>query len=45
MAVKGSNTQKILSAFTQRLEHSDVQEFKQALQEIDKIALLRLQEL
>ncbi|MCJ8300810.1 MAG: 2-oxo-4-hydroxy-4-carboxy-5-ureidoimidazoline decarboxylase [Pseudomonadales bacterium] len=45
MAVKGSNTQKILSAFTQRLEHSAAQEFKQALQEIDKIALLRLQEL
>ncbi|OUS34091.1 OHCU decarboxylase ['Osedax' symbiont bacterium Rs2_46_30_T18] len=45
MAVKGSNTQKILSAFTRRLEHSVEQEFNQALQEIDKIALLRLQEL
>ena len=45
MAVKGSNTQIILSAFIRRLEHSVEQEFNQALQEIDKIALFRLQEL
>ncbi|EPJ43206.1 MAG: hypothetical protein OFPI_43940 [Osedax symbiont Rs2] len=45
MAVKGSNTQKILTAFSRRLEHSVEQEFSQALQEIDKIALLRLQQL
>nr|WP_194718559.1 2-oxo-4-hydroxy-4-carboxy-5-ureidoimidazoline decarboxylase [Pseudomonas typographi] len=42
MAVKGSNRQQILAAFEQRIGHTPEQEFRCALAEIDKIALLRL---
>ena len=43
MAVKGSDRQRILAAFEQRLDHSPQAEFDCALGEINKIALLRLQ--
>ena len=42
MAVKGSDKQKILAAFAQRIHNTELQEFDQALIEINKIALLRL---
>ncbi|MFC0667184.1 2-oxo-4-hydroxy-4-carboxy-5-ureidoimidazoline decarboxylase [Azotobacter chroococcum] len=43
MAVKGSDRQRILAAFEERLNHTPEQEFARALAEIDKIALFRLQ--
>ena len=43
MAVRGSNRQEILSAFTSRLENDPETEFTTAMQEIHKIARLRLQ--
>jgi OHCU decarboxylase len=42
MAVKGSNRHQILAAFETRIHHSAVTEFKEALAQINKIALLRL---
>jgi 2-oxo-4-hydroxy-4-carboxy-5-ureidoimidazoline decarboxylase len=45
MAVKGSNRHQILAAFEERIHHSPEQEFAQALAEINKIALFRLQAL
>ncbi|WP_151703382.1 2-oxo-4-hydroxy-4-carboxy-5-ureidoimidazoline decarboxylase [Nitrincola alkalilacustris] len=45
MAVKGSNRYQILEAFEKRIHHSQQDEFKQALSEINKIALFRLQQL
>jgi 2-oxo-4-hydroxy-4-carboxy--5-ureidoimidazoline (OHCU) decarboxylase len=42
MAVRGSNRQEILSAFTSRLENDPETEFTTAMQEIHKIAKLRL---
>ncbi|MFT6916840.1 MAG: 2-oxo-4-hydroxy-4-carboxy-5-ureidoimidazoline decarboxylase [Motiliproteus sp.] len=42
-AVKGSNRLQILAAFEERIHNSPVEEFERALQEIDKIALFRLQ--
>ncbi|CCN80657.1 putative 2-oxo-4-hydroxy-4-carboxy-5-ureidoimidazoline decarboxylase, type 1 [Vibrio nigripulchritudo SFn27] len=45
MAVKGSNRHKILESFEQRLENTAVAEFTQAIEEINKIALFRLQDL
>lgn len=43
MAVKGSNRHLILAAFEQRLENEPATEFQRALDEIDRIALFRLQ--
>lgn len=43
MAVKGSNRQKILAAFEERIHNNEEQEFSQALEEINKIALFRLE--
>lgn len=44
-AVKGSNRHEILAAFEARLHNTPEQEFKTALDEINKIALFRLQAL
>lgn len=43
MAVKGSNRRKILAAFEERIHNNEEQEFTQALEEINKIALFRLE--
>ena len=45
MAVKGSNRFQILANFEQRLENGVDAEFERALQEIHKIARLRLREI
>lgn len=45
MAVKGSNRHQILAAFEERIHNAPEQEFACALAEINKIALLRLQQL
>ncbi len=45
MVVKGRDVDTILSAFSQRLENSQEDEFERALAEIDKIARFRLEEL
>lgn len=45
MAVKGSNRHLILAAFEERLQHDAATEFQRALDEIDRIALFRLQAL
>lgn len=42
LAVKGLHTEDILSAFAERLGHSPEQEFTAALEQINRIALLRL---
>lgn len=42
MAVAGQTKEQILTAFTQRLDHAKSTEIQQALQEIGKIAGLRL---
>ncbi|TBU98067.1 2-oxo-4-hydroxy-4-carboxy-5-ureidoimidazoline decarboxylase [Stutzerimonas kirkiae] len=42
MAVKGSDRQRILAAFEERLHNTPEQEFARAIAEINKIALLRL---
>jgi len=44
-AVKGSDRFKIIAAFEQRIDNDIETEFNQALLEINKIALFRLQEL
>lgn len=44
-AVKGSNRYQILEAFEERIHNNLEAEFEQALQEINKIALFRLQTL
>lgn len=43
MAVKGSNRHQILASFEERMHNSPEQEFQRALNEINKIALFRLQ--
>ncbi|QUJ69058.1 2-oxo-4-hydroxy-4-carboxy-5-ureidoimidazoline decarboxylase [Photobacterium sp. GJ3] len=43
MAVKGANRYQILESFEERLGHEIDAEFNQALKEINKIALFRLQ--
>lgn len=43
MAVRGSSRQAILAAFAERLDNEPVDEFATALDEINKIARLRLQ--
>jgi OHCU decarboxylase len=45
MAVKGSNRHKILDAFRRRIQNDPELEFFQAIQEIHKIARLRLAEI
>ena len=45
MAVKGRSKDEILAAFETRLDHEADAEFATALAEIEKIALLRLQDL
>lgn len=45
MAVKGSNRHVILAAFEERLQNDASTEFQRALDEIDRIALFRLQSL
>ncbi|WP_374439739.1 2-oxo-4-hydroxy-4-carboxy-5-ureidoimidazoline decarboxylase [Pseudomonas panipatensis] len=44
-AVKGSNRHQILAAFEERIHNTPEQEFQTALAEINKIAMLRLQQL
>ncbi|RFB80911.1 allantoinase PuuE [Methylovirgula sp. 4M-Z18] len=44
IAVKGRSTQEILDAFMQRLASDKATEFETSLQQIDRIALLRLQD-
>jgi OHCU decarboxylase len=44
MAVKGRTKEDILAAFGERLEHDRDEEFERALSEIERIALLRLEE-
>lgn len=45
MAVKGSNRHQILAAFETRIHNSPEQEFKTALEQINKIALFRLNDM
>ncbi|MEH6445611.1 MAG: 2-oxo-4-hydroxy-4-carboxy-5-ureidoimidazoline decarboxylase [Oceanospirillaceae bacterium] len=45
MAVKGSNKQQIMAAFEKRLLNDNETEFKQAVLEINKIALSRLKQM
>jgi OHCU decarboxylase len=45
LAVKGKTKAEILEAFETRLPHSPDQEFATALEQIEKIALLRLKEM
>jgi len=45
MAVKGRSREEILSAFERRLDNAPNQEMARALEEVEKIALLRLREL
>ncbi|WP_044874888.1 2-oxo-4-hydroxy-4-carboxy-5-ureidoimidazoline decarboxylase [Pseudomonas sp. LFM046] len=45
MAVKGSNRHQILAAFEERIHNSPEAEFTRALNEINKIALFRLQQM
>ena len=45
MAVRGSNRHQILAGFEERLQNEPVAEFKRALEEINRIALLRLETL
>jgi 2-oxo-4-hydroxy-4-carboxy--5-ureidoimidazoline (OHCU) decarboxylase len=45
MAVKGSDRHQIIAAFEQRIHNNPADEFAQALIEINKIALFRLNEL
>ncbi len=45
MAVKGSNRYQILDAFEKRIHNSPDEEFERALQEINKIALFRLNDM
>lgn len=45
MAVRGSNRHQILAGFEERLKNEPVAEFERALQEINRIALLRLETL
>jgi OHCU decarboxylase len=44
MAVKGRSKDEILAAFEERLDHEADQEFDEALEQIQRIALLRLQD-
>ncbi|KEA62206.1 Urate oxidase [Marinobacterium lacunae] len=43
MAVKGSNRHQILASFEERIHNTPDEEFERALQEINKIALFRLE--
>ncbi len=45
MAVKGRTRHEILAAFEARIQHDADTEFREALAQIERIALLRLQEL
>ncbi|AIR90160.1 2-oxo-4-hydroxy-4-carboxy-5-ureidoimidazoline decarboxylase [Pseudomonas cremoricolorata] len=45
MAVRGSDRQQILAAFETRLHNDADSEFREALKQIDRIALLRLSQL
>lgn len=45
LAVKGKTKDDVLEAFETRLHHSPDQEFTTALEQIEKIALLRLQDM
>jgi OHCU decarboxylase len=45
MAVKGRSKQEIMAAFERRIAHARDQEFAAALQEISRIALLRLSDM
>ena len=45
LAVKGKTKADILQAFETRLHHAEEQEFATALEQIEKIALLRLREM
>jgi OHCU decarboxylase len=45
MAVKGKSRAEILDAFERRIHHDEGVEFRTALQEVHKIALLRLRDL
>jgi OHCU decarboxylase len=45
MAVKGRSRVEILEAFARRIHHDESVEFRTALQEVHKIALLRLRDL
>lgn len=45
MAVKGRHRSEILDAFETRLEHDETVEFQTALDQINRIALLRLNDL
>ena len=45
MAVKGKSRAEILEAFARRIHHDEAVEFRTALAEVHKIALLRLRDL
>jgi 2-oxo-4-hydroxy-4-carboxy-5-ureidoimidazoline decarboxylase len=45
MAVKGKSRAEILDAFERRIHHAEDVEFRTALTEVHRIALLRLREL
>ncbi len=44
MAVKGRSKDEILKAFEERLDHDQDTEFRTALEQIGRIALLRLKD-
>jgi OHCU decarboxylase len=45
MAVKGRSKEEIMAAFERRLQHDEASEVRTALEQIERIALLRLEEL
>jgi OHCU decarboxylase len=45
MAVKGRSKEEIMAAFERRLQHDEASEERTALEQIERIALLRLEEL
>jgi urate oxidase len=45
MAVKGKSRAEILEAFERRIRHDEALEFRTALTEVHRIALLRLRDL
>jgi OHCU decarboxylase len=45
MAVKGRSKEEIMAAFERRLQHDQASELRAALEQIERIALLRLQDL
>lgn len=45
MAVKGRSKEEIMAAFERRLQHDEASEMRTALEQIERIALLRLEDM